>query len=331
MPASTRETCRKKPLSTFVITAVVFLIAVLVIVVLHSIWQPGFEKVVTPYTLNRIMNIIRRHSCVSNGRVLERMFPILDFQEPVPDLNPDPDDCTSKVIVAADQSPMWNASTLALSQAWSKAEQKAAAPAHSYMEKRHSVAIYVFTQAVRRPGRRTVLAAAEGSENQLSSETQSLFSYLSNAIQILKHNQRLCRTTSYTTDAPSGLNVSGKLLRFGTFVLGSGGHHLRGNACFEVHTCFGADVTHYSAWKQSRQVLIPPYEVFRVADGPSDPRRGRVTYRLESNLDCVYDTRSGSLHPVSAPSDLSWVIFGIMCMVVVFLLLPFVIFKVLKK
>lgn len=331
MPASSRETCRRKAVSTFVITAVVFLITLLIIVVLHSIWQPVFEKVVRPYTLNRVRNMVCRHSSISTARVLERMFPILDFQEPDPDLNRDADDCTPEVIVAADRSPMWNASRN-LSQAWSQAEQKAAAPAHSFMQKQHSVAIYVFTQAVWRPGRRTVLTAAEGSENQPSAEAQSLFSYLSDALQILKHSQRLCHTTTIRTDAPSGLNASGKLLRFGTFVLGSGSHHLRGNACFEVHTCFGANVTYYSAWKQSSQVLIPPYEVFRVTEGPSDPQQCEITYRLESNLDCVYDPRSGSLRSISAPSaDLSGVVFGIMCMVVVFLLLPFVIFKVLKK
>lgn len=233
-------------------------------------------------------------------------------------------------MVAAELWRVWNASTN-LSQAWSDAEQRAAAPAHSYMEKQHSVAIYVFTQAVRRPGR-TVLAAPEGSEGQLSSETRSLFSHLSDALQVLKHSQRLCQTTSYTTDAPSGLNLSGKLLRFATFILGSDGREFGGNTCFRVHTCFGADVTHYSALKQNSQVLIPPYEVFRVASGPSDPHRAQVTYRLESDLNCVYDSRSGSLQPISvSPANLFWVVFGIMSVVVVFLLLPFVIFKVLKK
>lgn len=225
---------------------------------------------------------------------------------------------------------MWNASTN-LSQAWSDAEQRAAAPAHSYMEKQHSVAIYAFTQALRRPGG-TVPAAAEASEGQLSSETRSLFSHLGDALRVLKHSQRLCQTTSYATDAPSGLNLSGKLLRFATFVLGSDGRDFGGNTRFRVHTCFGADVTHYSALKQNSQVLIPPYEVFRVAGGPSGPGGAPVTYRLESNLNCVYDSRSGSLQQISvSPANLSWVVFGIMCVVVVFILLPFVIFKVLKK
>lgn len=260
---------------------------------------------------------------------MNRSSPILAFQEPDPDLNPD--DCTSKAVVAAELGRVWNASTN-LSQAWSDAEQRAAAPAHSYMEKQHSVAIYVFTQALRRPGRTVPPAAAEGSEGQLRSETRSLFSHLSDALQVLKHSQRLCQTTSYTTDAASGLNLSGKLLRFATFVLGSEGREFGGNTCFRVHTCFGADVTHYSALKQNSQVLIPPYEVFRVAGGTSDPRRAQVTYRLESNLNCVYDSRSGSLQPISvSPANLSWVVFGIMSVVVVFVLLPFVIFKVLQK
>lgn len=250
------------------------------------------------------------------------MFPILDFQELDLDLN----DCASKVLVATDQSTMWNASA-DLGRAWSTAEQKAAAPAHSYLQRRHSAAIYVFTQAVRSPGR-TVVTVTEGSDRQLGSETQSLFSYLSEAVRILKHSQRLCRTTSFRTDAPPDLDVSGQLLRFGTFVLGSGACPLGENTCFEVHTCFGADVTRYSALKGNSQVLIPPYEVFRVFNGGGG---AGVTYRLESNLNCVYDRGSGSLHPISAsPAGWSWVGFGIMCSVIVFLLLPFVIYKVLK-
>ncbi|CAG06131.1 unnamed protein product [Tetraodon nigroviridis] len=104
---------------------------------------------------------------------------------------------------------MWNAS-VDLGRAWSTAEQKAAAPAHSYLQRRHSAAIYVFTQ---------------------------------------------CCTLTWED-----------------------GRH--GNS----------------------QVLIPPYEVFRVFDGGGG---AGVTYRLESNLNCVYDRGSGSLHPISAsPADM---------------------------
>ncbi|KAI9546708.1 hypothetical protein NQZ68_024606 [Dissostichus eleginoides] len=34
----------------------------------------------------------------------------------------------------------------------------------------------------------------------------------------------------------------------------------------EIYSCFGADITHYSATNQKGQVLIPPYEVFKVTD-----------------------------------------------------------------
>lgn len=54
MPARNRERCQKKALSTVIITAVIFLIAVLIIVVLHSSWQPLLEKVAPPHTLNHI-------------------------------------------------------------------------------------------------------------------------------------------------------------------------------------------------------------------------------------------------------------------------------------
>lgn len=174
--------------------------------------------------------------------------------------------------------------------------------------------------------------AAEGPEIQLTSESQSLFAYLSDAIQILKHSQMLCHNTSFSSDTSLNLNTSGKLMRFGTFVLGSGGCRLRGNTCFQVHTCFGVDVTHYSALGGDGQVLIPPYEVFKVTDVPSEGSEGaEFTHKLESNLNCVYDNESDSLHPISASANLSWVIFGVTFLVIVLLFLPFVILKVLKK
>lgn len=192
------------------------------------------------------------------------------------------------------------------------------------------MAIYMYTQAVRRPGG-TTLTAAEGPEKQLNSQSQRLFAYLSEAIQILKHSQKLCHTTSYPSDPSLNLNTSGKLLRFGTFVLGSDGCRQRGNTCFQVHTCFGVDISHYSALEEENQVLIPPYEVFKVTHVSSDPRRGEITHKLESDLNCVYDRASDSLHPISIIDNESWVMVGITFMVIVFLFLPFVIFKVLKK
>lgn len=62
-----RERCQKKALSTFIVTAVIFLIAVLIIVVLHSSWQPLLEKVAPPHTLNQIRIMSSKDSLAASA------------------------------------------------------------------------------------------------------------------------------------------------------------------------------------------------------------------------------------------------------------------------
>lgn len=209
------------------------------------------------------------------------------------------------------------------SQAWSNAVQKAKEPAHEYMEKYHSVAIYVYTDT----------ADARGSQPKATSDCRSLYSSLSDAIQILKHSQVTCLTTHYGIDSPLKKNISTTLIRFSTFMLGSKERYSTRNAsCFQVHTCFGADVTHYSALKQDSQVLVPPYEVFKVTDVETDAQWCKVVYRLESNLNCVYDRETDSVHPISASAaEGFWLTFSIICIVSLLLFLLFVIVKASDK
>ncbi|XP_070684548.1 ecto-ADP-ribosyltransferase 4-like [Pempheris klunzingeri] len=245
------------------------------------------------------------------------------------------DDCGSKATVVADEAMMqtWDTTTN-FSQAWSNAQQKAREPAHKHMEKYHSVAIYMYTNAILQPVKRD-LQSAERSGKQVKEtfESHSLYFSLSEAIQILKHSQVTCLSTNYRTDTLLNLSISNKQIRFSTFILGADGWNFTRNAsCFDVYTCFGADITHYSALKQNSQVLIPPYEVFKVTDTETDTKGCKVVYRLKSNLNCVYDKESNTLHPISAlPVDRFWLIFTISCMITVSLLLPFVIVKVLEK
>lgn len=245
------------------------------------------------------------------------------------------DDCRSKATVVTDKDIMqkWDAGTN-FSQARSNAEQKAREPAHNYMEKRHAISIYMYTNIMLQPVKRH-FEAAERTINQLKEtfKPRSLYLSLSEAIQILKHSQVTCLSTTYRTETLLNLNISDKLIRFSTFILGSDKWSLTRNAsCFEVYTCFGADVTLYSALKLNSQVLIPPYEVFKVTDIEKDTQKCKVVYRLKSNLNCVYDRESNTLHPISAlPVDGLWLIFTITCMIIVSLLLPFVIVKVLEN
>nr|XP_033475445.1 erythroblast NAD(P)(+)--arginine ADP-ribosyltransferase-like [Epinephelus lanceolatus] len=59
-------------------------------------------------------------------------------------------------------------------------------------------------------------------------------------------------------------------LRFGSFTSSSMGQYntnverFGDKTCFEIYTCFGADVSIFSKFEIEREVLIPPYEVFKV-------------------------------------------------------------------
>lgn len=245
------------------------------------------------------------------------------------------DDCSTKATVVTDEAIIqtWDTSTN-FSQAWSTAEQKAREPAHDYMKKHHSIAIYMYTSTILQPVKQ-VIEAAERTGKQLKETcySHSLYFYLSEAIQSLKHSQMTCLTTNYRTETLFNFSISNKLIRFSTFILGSNRWYVTRNAsCFEVYTCFGADIAHYSALKQNNQVLIPPYEVFTVTDIETDAKRCKAVYRLKSNLNCVYDRESNSLHPISAlPVGGFWLIFTIICMIVVSLFLPFIVVKVLEN
>ncbi|XP_040892820.1 T-cell ecto-ADP-ribosyltransferase 1-like [Toxotes jaculatrix] len=241
------------------------------------------------------------------------------------------DDCTSKATVVTDKALMqrWDF-TSNFSQAWRDAEQNAREPAHKYMEKHYSIAIYMYTDIVLQPVNQDL--ARTRKQLKEAFESCPLYYSLSEAIQVLKHSQVTCLSTSYRTETLLNLSMSNKHIRFNTFILGSDEWDFTGNtSCFEVYTCFGADITHYSAFNNSHQVLIPPYEVFKVTDIQTDTQRCKVVYRLKSNLNCVYDRESNKLHSISSlPVEGFWLIFTIICIITVCLLIPFVIVKVLE-
>lgn len=241
------------------------------------------------------------------------------------------DDCRSKTTVVTGKAltQRWD-STSNCSQAWSNAEQNAREPAHKYMKKHHSVAIYMYTQAANHDCR---TADTTGEHLSETVESHSLYFLLREAIQVLKHSQVTCMNTNYRTKTLFNLTISNKHVRFSTFISGSDEWNFTRNAsCFELYTCFGAEITHYSALKQINQVLIPPYEVFKITDIQTDAPRCKMIYKLKSNLNCVYDRDSNMLHPISAlPAEGFLLIFTITCIIIIVsLLLPFVIVKALK-
>ncbi|XP_029915439.1 T-cell ecto-ADP-ribosyltransferase 2-like [Myripristis murdjan] len=309
MPPWERQTCQKKIFSMCAISSLVLLFGSLAFTVIFFTfrWNDGEKK-------------------------------------GIQDMSHDPsdsmyDDCRVQPATVADEHMIrrWDHSTNSC-QAWNDDQQKAKEPAHMYMEKKHSAAIYMYTSVALLPDNQDFKTAAKRKERTAAKETFdhcSLYFYLSEAIQILKHGQVSCFNTYYKTETLLNQNISKKQMRFSTFVLSSLSRDISppGSAsCFEIYTCFGAEITHYSALKQSGQVLIPPYEVFKVSSIQTDAPSCEVTYTLRSNLNCVYNRESNTLHPISAvPVDGFLLIIIISSIAIVSLMLTLVIVKVLEN
>ncbi|XP_005454808.1 ecto-ADP-ribosyltransferase 4-like [Oreochromis niloticus] len=245
------------------------------------------------------------------------------------------DDCRFEVTVLNDNSMMqkWESCFKNFSEAWRNAKQHNRKPQHKHLEKDHSASLYMYTKSILQPVNLNFKSANRTGKPKETFESRSLYSFLTEGIQILKHNQVTCVRTHFKAETLLHLNISNKQVRFSTFMLGSDEWNFARNiSCFEVHTCFGADITYYSALKQNNQVLIPPYEIFKVTDIQTETKECRISYRLTSNMNCVYSKESNMLHPISTLAvDGFWVIFTIICIVIICLLLSFALVKVYHK
>ncbi|KAM4584765.1 NAD(P)(+)--arginine ADP-ribosyltransferase 2-like [Odontesthes bonariensis] len=110
--------------------------------------------------------------------------------------------------------------------------------------------------------------------------------YLTDVIQALHNNQTLCRTTYHRTRKQFDKNVINTNMRFGGFTWAVSRKQtleFNGNvSCFEINTCFGADITYYSSTNQIGQVFIPTYEVFKITDVLTNDPWCSAVYKLQS-------------------------------------------------
>lgn len=100
-----------------------------------------------------------------------------------------------------------------------------------------------------------------------SFQFHALHFLLSDAIRLLKFNQRSCYTT-YRRSKLIFTGETGQTMRFGSFASSSLNKDLRQfgrRTCFEIRTCFGAYLKSYSDFDSDEdEVLIPPYEMFHI-------------------------------------------------------------------
>uniref|UniRef100_A0A3B1IW10 NAD(P)(+)--arginine ADP-ribosyltransferase n=1 Tax=Astyanax mexicanus TaxID=7994 RepID=A0A3B1IW10_ASTMX len=163
--------------------------------------------------------------------------------------------------------------------------------------KNQSAAIYMYTREreckVDCTYREFNKATRDGKQAYKSGRFQfyTLFFYLTVAIQQLKPK---CVTVYRRTGESFPTDVRNHRIRFGTFTSTSRRKDLIDfgkKSCFEVYTCYGADIEQYSAFPGESEVLIPPYEVFRVTAIKKNSWC-EVVYELksdgkQSNLKCA--------------------------------------------
>ncbi|XP_053274943.1 ecto-ADP-ribosyltransferase 4 [Pleuronectes platessa] len=188
------------------------------------------------------------------------------------------------------------------SSARSSAERHAKEPAHEGLRRGHAVALYMFTEGKRTQQEfNTAVRTGKHKYSTRGFKYHYLYFYLTDALQVLHRDQPLCRRAYHRTWRQFNHNVINTDMRFGAFTLASSADQsfdASGNvSCFEIFTCFSADVTYYSATRTEGQILIPPYEVFKITDVLTDDPRCTVVYKLHStktprrDLNCKLNER----------------------------------------
>ncbi|XP_026095711.1 NAD(P)(+)--arginine ADP-ribosyltransferase 1-like [Carassius auratus] len=152
--------------------------------------------------------------------------------------------------------------------AWKDAEKKYKPPGEN-LTNNHSIAIYVYTTSGFEVYK-SFNEADRKDKREYQNQTYNWYSIhflLTDAIQILKKTQNKCYDTYRGTKLEYIKNVRNKKVRFGSFTSSIDRNIAKffGTvSCFENHTCEGAEVTKYSKLSREKEVLIPPYETFKV-------------------------------------------------------------------
>ncbi|XP_036403188.1 erythroblast NAD(P)(+)--arginine ADP-ribosyltransferase-like [Megalops cyprinoides] len=120
---------------------------------------------------------------------------------------------------------------------------------------------------------------------------KSLYFLLSDSIRrikeygIINNQANRCLTTYRGTSLPFKDVSVGVEVRFGSFTSSSknveAAKKFGKTTCFKIETCLGAEISSYSVYPGEDEVLIPPYEKFKVID-KSKNKGCDVVYRLKS-------------------------------------------------
>ncbi|XP_054467351.1 ecto-ADP-ribosyltransferase 5-like [Anoplopoma fimbria] len=143
--------------------------------------------------------------------------------------------------------------------------------------KEQVIAIYVYTFIsgdMYRPFNEAV--RTQGPQYTTTFKYHALHFYLTDVIQKLNalrlsklvKGEDKCLTVYRRVDEYFSQDVVNKAVRFGSFTSSRYGDYPKekfgDKSCFKIVTCMGADVSKHSRFEIEAEVLIPPYEVFKV-------------------------------------------------------------------
>lgn len=154
-------------------------------------------------------------------------------------------------------------------KAWKHAEKNHKPPGDN-LTKNHSIAIYMYTSSKFKIYEDFNNAVRDEKKNYQNKKFKwhSLHFLLTDAIQILKKTQKRCMLTYRRTNVDFNESVLNKEVRFGSFASSSlnqaKNKKFGKKSCFKIYTCEGANLTNYSKHDEEEEVLIPPYEKFKV-------------------------------------------------------------------
>lgn len=107
----------------------------------------------------------------------------------------------------------------------------------------------------------------EGRSYLASFKYYSFHYLLTSAIQILNNNSS-CNSTFRRINMLFTGTVN-QIIRFGSFAstsFRSNLKHFGTQTCFKINTCLGASLKEYSVYPTEEEVLIPPYETFKITE-----------------------------------------------------------------
>uniref|UniRef100_UPI001EAF5C89 ecto-ADP-ribosyltransferase 5-like n=1 Tax=Oncorhynchus gorbuscha TaxID=8017 RepID=UPI001EAF5C89 len=194
-------------------------------------------------------------------------------------------------------------------QAWTAAENHYTKKGK--LSKNYSLAIQVYVNATSNVYKSFNAATRTQKESYTTTfQYHSLHFLLTNALRILNKNNKRFQTFRGTNVSFHG--VRNTEMRFGQFTSSSLDKkitkHFGNRSCFEVTTYFGAPLGEYaSQMAHEKEVLIPPYEVFKITEVLKRTDKKDlwcdVVYKLQSTKKGKSDLKCQMVGPLQGESN----------------------------